>query len=129
MVLNYDLNQSLNEEETMKKNLEQKKLEEENHYDGINHEIRLKQFFEKIKKLKEDDFGYYNNELDLFIEDQINSSEMGKVRLKENRLKEFSLTLNDFRLENSKNRQLKLNNLIFKSPCEFETLKKKKNKF
>ena len=126
MVLNYDLNQSLNEEETMKKNLEQKKLEEENHYDGINHEIRLKQFFEKIKKLKEDDFGYYNNELDLFIEDQINSSEMGKVRLKENRLKEFSLTLNDFRLENSKNRQLKLNNLIFKSPCEFETLKKKK---
>ena len=51
---------------------------------------------------------------------------MGKVRLKENRLKEFSLTLNDFRLENSKNRQLKLNNLIFKSPCEFETLKKKK---
>ena len=27
--------------------MDRKKLEEENHYDGINHEIRLKQFFEK----------------------------------------------------------------------------------
>ena len=121
--LNYDLNKE-DENDIMKKNLEQKKLEEENTNNKIPHEIRLKNFFDKIKKLKESNFDKFDEEIDELLQQQINDSEFGKNKKREINLKKFSLTLNDFRLSNENMRKIKIDNLRFRSPCIFSMEKK-----
>ena len=122
--LNYDLNKE-DENDIMKKNLEQKKIEEEKSKNTIPHEIRLKNFFDKIKKLKESNFDKFDEEIDELLQQQINDSEFGKNKKRELNLKKFSLTLNDFRTSNENIRKIKIDNLRFISPCIFSMEKKK----
>ena len=125
--LNYDLNKE-DENDIMKKNLEQKKIEEEeNSKNKIPHEIRLKNFFDKIKQLKENNnFDKFDEEIDELLQQQISDTEFGKNKKRETNLKQFSSTLNDFRLSNENLRKIKIDNLRFISPCIFSMEKKNK---
>ncbi len=123
MTLNYDFNKYYNddeEEEKMKKNLEEKREEELHKNIGIPYEVRLKQFFEKIKALKEGNNDKFDEEIDNLIEEQIEDNEVARNRRREVNLKNFNLTLNVFRSENKKLRNMKTEKLHFRNPCEFD---------
>ena len=122
MTLNYDFNKYYNddEEEKMKKNLEEKREEELHKNKGIPYEVKLKQFFEKIKALKEGNNDKFDEEIDNLIEEQIEDNEVARNRRREVNLKNFNLTLNVFRSENKKLRNMKTEKLHFRNPCEFD---------
>ena len=128
LVLNFDLNklydnENSDEEEDIikrKKRLE----EEEEKKKEMSYEERLKRFFEKIQQLKNDE-GYANfeKELDELIKEQIEESDMGKNKKREVDLRNFNERLEYIQKERYNKRMLR-GNLIYRSPCVFETLKK-----
>ena len=130
LVLNFDLNklydEKSDEEDDMIKRKKRIEEEEEERKKEMTYEERLKRFFEKIQQLKNDE-GYANfeKELDELIKEQIEESDMGKNKKREANLRNFSENLELLQKERSSNRLIK-GNLIYRSPCEFETLKKKK---
>ena len=129
LVLNFDLNklydEKSDEEDDMIKRKKRIEEEEEERKKEMTYEERLKRFFEKIQRLKNDE-GYANfeKELDELIKEQIEESDMGKNKKREANLRNFSENLELLQKERSNNRLIK-GNLIYRSPCEFETLKKK----
>ena len=85
--------------------------------------MKLKNFFEKIQKLKnEEDYDFFEKELDELIKEQIENSDMGKNKRRELNLKNFNEQLNSNRKEKNVMKN-KYGNLLFKNPCEFETKK------
>ena len=90
----------------------------------MSYEERLKRFFEKIQQLKNDE-GYANfeKELDELIKEQIEESDMGKNKKREADLRNFNERLEYIQKERYNKRMLR-GNLIYRSPCVFETLKK-----
>ena len=93
----------------------------------MTYEERLKRFFDKIQQLKNDE-GYANfeKELDELIKEQIEESDMGKNKKREVNLRTFTDNLEVLQKERYNKRMLR-GNLIYRSPCEFETLKNKLN--
>ena len=128
LVLNFDLNklydnENSDEEEDIikrKKRLE----EEEEKKKEMSYEERLKRFFEKIQQLKNDeDYANFEKELDELIKEQIEESDMGKNKKREVDLRNFNERLEYIQKERYNKRMLR-GNLIYRSPCVFETLKK-----
>ena len=116
------------EDEELKKKLEEKRKEEEEEKKRqINYDERLKNFFKKIQALKEQSNDKLGEELDKLIDDQIYNSDYGINRRIESRMNYFLGRLNYYVLQKENYRKLKQSNLRFKSPCEFETSKKRIN--
>ena len=119
LILNFDLNKFNIEDDDDKK----KNEDEEERLRELSYEVRLKNFFEKIQKLKnEEDYDFFEKELDELIKEQIENSDMGKNKRRELNLKNFNEELNSNRKEKSIMKN-KYGNLLFKNPCEFETKK------
>ena len=119
LILNFDLNKFNIEDDDDKKKSE----DEEERLRELSYEVRLKNFFEKIQKLKnEEDYDFFEKELDELIKEQIENSDMGKNKRRELNLKNFNEELNSNRKEKSIMKN-KYGNLLFKNPCEFETKK------
>ena len=130
LVLNFDLNKLYDEESDEEdENIKRKKRieEEEERKKEMTYEERLKRFFDKIQQLKNDE-GYANfeKELDELIKEQIEESDMGKNKKREVNLRTFTDNLEVLQKERYNKRMLR-GNLIYRSPCEFETLKNKLN--
>ena len=130
LVLNFDLNKLYDEESDEEdENIKRKKRieEEEERKKEMTYEERLKRFFDKIQQLKNDE-GYANfeKELDELIKEQIEESDMGKNKKREVNLRTFTDNLEVLQKERYNKRMLR-GNLIYRSPCEFETLKNKMN--
>ena len=122
LVLNFDLNKyDENEDE---ENIRKKKIQdEEERLRELSYEVRLKKFFEKIQKLKDEEgYAIFEKELDELIQEQIENSDMGKNKRRELNLKNFNEQLNSNRKEKNVMKN-KYGNLLFKNPCEFETKK------
>ena len=119
LILNFDLNKFNIEDDDDKKKSE----DEEERLRELSYEVRLKNFFEKIQKLKnEEDYDFFEKELDELIKEQIENSDMGKNKRRELNLKNFNEQLNSNRKEKNVMKN-KYGNLLFKNPCEFETKK------
>ena len=122
LVLNFDLNKyDENEDE---ENIRKKKIQdEEERLRELSYEVRLKKFFEKIQKLKDEEgYAIFEKELDELIQEQIENSDMGKNKRRELNLQNFNDDLNSIRKEKIFMKS-KYGNLLFKNPCEFETKK------
>ena len=122
-VFNFNLSDEISDE--TRKKLEMKKREEEEEkLRQINFEEKLKRFFAKIQQLKNETSEKFGEEVDKLFDEQINGSEFGINRKLENRINHFKGSINTYVLQKNNYRKLKQNNLIFKSPCEFETTSK-----
>ncbi len=127
-IKNFQIDNNESEDEELKKKLEEKKKEEEEERKRqINYEERLNNFFKKIQTLKNQSNDKLGEELDKLIDDQIYNSDYGINRRIESRMNTFLGRLNYYVLQKENYRKLKQSNLRFKSPCEFETTKKRIN--
>ncbi len=108
--------------EEKRRQLEEKRREEEEErLKQIRFEKQLKNFFQKIKALKEEKNENFNEDIDRLLEEQFYNSQSGINRLLENRINDFKGKLNNYVLSKNNLRKIRESYLIFKNPCEFET--------
>jgi hypothetical protein len=108
-------------EEKRRKLEEKRREEEEERLKQIRFEKQLKNFFQKIKALKEEKNENFNEDIDRLLEEQFYNSQSGINRLLENRINDFKGKLNNYVLSKNNLRKIRESYLIFKNPCEFET--------
>ena len=108
-------------EEKRRKSEEKRREEEEERLKQIRFEKQLKNFFQKIKALKEEKNENFNEDIDKLFEEQFYNSQSGINRLLENRINDFKGKLNNYVLSKNNFRKIRESYLIFKNPCEFET--------
>lgn len=107
----------------LRKEIEQKQEDEDDDDDNEppkkTTEEMMREFFEKIKQLRNVSPEDFAKEMETFIDAQIETCDYGILKQKENRLNEFVNKLSTFRIQKEKHRQVKLNKLNFKHPYDF----------